>query len=124
MRVWDIPEKHLCRQHLLGQHREIHAIWTTITKGKKGYANHPEVKRWRDCPDALKHHHDSTAEEMKRRGYKHNSPIECVGGQSVQLSRLCSEQDQVRLLIAKGCDCQVLELLETASACSNSSVNG
>ena len=32
MRTWDIPPEKLCRQHLLGEHRELHAIWSIITK--------------------------------------------------------------------------------------------
>jgi len=38
------PDK-LCRNHLLGEHREIHAIWAVITEKKKGYSMHPETIR-------------------------------------------------------------------------------
>ena len=27
MRVWDISTEKLCKNHLLGEHRELHAIW-------------------------------------------------------------------------------------------------
>jgi hypothetical protein len=43
MRIWDISPKRLCRNHLLGEHRELHAVWSVLTKGKKGYARHPET---------------------------------------------------------------------------------
>ena len=42
MRIWDVPPECLCRQHLLGEHRELHAIWTILTTGKTGYTRHPE----------------------------------------------------------------------------------
>jgi hypothetical protein len=31
----------LCRNHLLGEHQELHAIWSVLVNGKKGYAHHP-----------------------------------------------------------------------------------
>ena len=45
MRIWDILPDKLYRQHLLGEHRELHAIWSILTKNKKGYSNHPENVR-------------------------------------------------------------------------------
>ena len=41
MRIWNISPKKLCRNHLLGEHRELHAIWSVLVNGKKGYARHP-----------------------------------------------------------------------------------
>ena len=35
MRVWDIQANVLCNNHLLGEHREIHAIWKILTKIRK-----------------------------------------------------------------------------------------
>ena len=39
MRIWDIAAHKLCRNHLLGEHRELHAIWSILTTGKKGIKN-------------------------------------------------------------------------------------
>jgi len=47
MRIWDIAPEKLCRNHLLGEHRELHAVWAILTKDKKGYSRHPEVLRWK-----------------------------------------------------------------------------
>ena len=109
MRVWDVPERYLCRQHLLGQHREIHAIWHVIFDKRKGYSRHPEVLRWAGRLDALKDRHDGTVDEMTRRGYQHHSPVTSVGDSTVQDLFLCSVQDQAKLLLAKGCACEVKE---------------
>jgi len=46
MRIWDLSPKKLCRAHLLGEHRELHAIWSVLVNGKKGYARHPETWAW------------------------------------------------------------------------------
>lgn len=75
MRVWDVPVTALCRQHLLGEHREIHTMWTALTREGAGYANHRETVRWRDHLRALHTRHESLASEMQRRGYRHVSPL-------------------------------------------------
>lgn len=109
MRIWDLPPEDLCRQHLLGEHRELHAIWAIITQSKPGYAHHPEVKRWRGRLRALYIRHQCLAREMGRRGYTHDSVLE------LDLATGLSEQDRVvdpldrqrELLRAKGCGCRV-----------------
>src|SRR5690348_6846591 len=75
MRVWDISPKRLCRNHLLGEHRELHAIWSVLVNGKKGYARHPETLRWRGKLKALYSRHDALVREMTVRGYTHQSPL-------------------------------------------------
>jgi Pyrimidine dimer DNA glycosylase len=53
VRIWDLDTTVLCDQHLLGEHRELHAIWSILTTGKRGYAHHPETLRWRGRLAAL-----------------------------------------------------------------------
>ena len=74
MRVWDLHPGYLSRQNLLGQHAEIHALYSVITGGKKGYALHPETRRWQERPDLLRRAHDLTVMEMELRGFNHKSP--------------------------------------------------
>jgi hypothetical protein len=109
VRVWDLPPQRLCRQHLLGQHNEIHALWSVITGDRAGYANHPETKRWRGRLLALHARHESTAEEMLARGYRHQSalPEHLATGSDEQCLFVDSVDEQLRLLHAKGCDCDV-----------------
>ena len=78
MRVWDIHVKHLCRKHLLGEHRELHGLWCILTKhgGKVGYSNHPETKRWVGKLRAIYDRHEALVVEMHKRGYEHNSPLD------------------------------------------------
>ncbi|MCX6583142.1 MAG: DUF1722 domain-containing protein [Candidatus Aminicenantes bacterium] len=45
MRVWDVNPGYLNRQSLLAEHREIHAIFSIITKGKKGYSRQFDILR-------------------------------------------------------------------------------
>ena len=109
MRVWDIEPRLLCRQHLLGEHRELHAVWSIITGDKKGYARHPEVRRWRGRLLALYHRHEALVQEMMRRGYGHNSHLDAtlavgLGGQDLFVDAI---EEQERILRQKGCECRV-----------------
>jgi hypothetical protein len=80
MRVWDIHPGYLNRESLLGEHREVHAIFSIIINHKSGYARHPETMRWRDCLGALVFRHDCLTEEMRLRGYRHLSPAPDTAG--------------------------------------------
>ncbi|MBU0965151.1 MAG: DUF1722 domain-containing protein [Proteobacteria bacterium] len=82
MRIWDIDPGYLNRQSLLGEHRELHAIFVVLTQNKKGYAAHPETRRWKDHLAALGKRHDLLVEEMRLRGYKHHSPLPVVTGKT------------------------------------------
>ena len=62
----------MCREHLLGEHAEIHAFVGTINRGYsvKGYLDSGLLE-----VHNLYTRHDELVKEMKRRGYKHNSKI-------------------------------------------------
>lgn len=109
MRIWDLPPNRLCRAHLLGEHRELHAIWSVITKGKKGYAHHPETSRWKGKLKALYGRHEALVLEMAGRGYRHRSPLPArqAKGLGRQLAYVDRPKEQVRILRNKGCDCHV-----------------
>lgn len=109
MRIWDLPPSILCRAHLLGEHRELHAIWTVLVEGKTGYANHPETIRWRGKLAALYLRHEAQVEEMTRRGYTHASPLDAAlaTGAAVQDVFIDPVERQLEILRTKGCDCVV-----------------
>lgn len=109
MRIWDIQPSKLCKNHLLGEHRELHAIWTILTKNKKGYANHPETKRWVGKLNALYIRHEQEVDEMLKRGYSHKSPLERKGaiGQKIQDILLHSLIEQRNILRNKFCNCNI-----------------
>lgn len=107
MRIWDIPPSELCRKHLLGEHRELHAIWTILNTGSKGYINHPETKRWVGKLSALYLRHEQEVIEMKQRGYNHHSPLDkkLAVGEDAQLDFVSSIPEQREILKNKPCDC-------------------
>lgn len=79
MRVWDVHPGYLSRQSLLGEHREIHAIFSVVMNRKAGYARHPETLRWKDALGSLTHRHGFVVQEMVLRGYGHFSPAPDAG---------------------------------------------
>lgn len=105
MRVWDLPPEMLCNQHLLGEHREIHAIWTILTEDKDGYRNHPETKRWEGHIHGLGHRHRKIALEMEERGMNHDSPIDYDITKAQTPDEITPLRKQLRRLEGKDCHC-------------------
>jgi hypothetical protein len=109
MRIWDIHPRRLCRNHLLGEHRELHAIWNILTLNKRGYSCHPEVLRWKGKLKALFLRHEALVREMTKRRYRHNSPLDQrkAVGSARQDILVDSYEEQVRNLKGKGCGCDL-----------------
>lgn len=107
MRIWDLPPSCLCRQHLLGEHRELHGLWNILVLGKAGYSRHPETLRWVGRQAALFERHEALVREMTARGYAHQSPLDpaFATGSRVQDHLLDPVARQRRLLREKGCEC-------------------
>jgi len=107
MRIWDIKPKNLCDKHLLGEHRELHAIWSILTKNKKGYSKHPETLRWKGKLRALYIRHEQLVEEMKRRNFNHKSVLDkkLAKGKTKQTILINSIQEQKDILNKKDCKC-------------------
>ncbi len=111
MRIWDLSPRLLCKRHLLGEHRELHAVWTILTENKKGYRNHPETKRWVGKLKALYLRHELLVSEMEKRSYKHTSnlSVDRAVGSEYQRSFVDTPEVQLELLKKKVCDCPLPE---------------
>ncbi|MDP8266836.1 MAG: pyrimidine dimer DNA glycosylase/endonuclease V [Candidatus Aceula meridiana] len=109
MRIWDISPKYLCRSHLLGEHRELHAIWIILSKNKKGYSRHPETLRWKGKLKALYVRHEKLVLEMQRRGYRHLSPLDKRQAKGIarQTQYVDSIKQQRIILLQKKCNCKI-----------------
>jgi hypothetical protein len=71
--MWLVPPDALCRQHLTGEHVEMHMLVGTIAAGKRldGYLARGLVE-----PANIAARHDALAAEMTRRGMHHHSPLQ------------------------------------------------
>lgn len=72
LRMWMVNPKWMCHRHLLGEHRELHAIMgcLRIENGVQGYIDNNLIEITNIIP-----RHEVIVKEMKVRGYKHRSPI-------------------------------------------------
>jgi len=70
--MWMVNPRIMCRQHLLGEHVEIHMFIGTINRNKsvKGYLQ----KGLLEVHNLYSRHADLVG-EMKRRGYNHCSKV-------------------------------------------------
>jgi hypothetical protein len=107
MRVWDINPAFLCRQHLLGEHREIHAIYTILSEDRSGYRNHPEVVRWVGRLTALRERHNLVVREMENRGYNHMSDLPVILDDEHQDDFVNTIEEQIEILNNKDCECLI-----------------
>ncbi len=109
MRIWDIPPSKLCRVHLLGEHRELHAIWSILVNDKQGYSRHPETMRWKGKLRSLYMRHQKLVKEMRKRGYNHKSPlpISKAHGIATQKDFVNSYKEQIQILKSKKCSCDL-----------------
>src|SRR3712207_2296701 len=100
MRVWNIQANVLCNNHLLGEHREIHAIWKILTENKNGYARHPETLHWNGTLLALYRRHEKVVAEMIKLGFNHKSTLrkELVTGSGIQ-SIFIDQPDRQRMIL-------------------------
>jgi len=73
MRMWMLDPKVHCRKHLLGAHVECHMLLGSM-KRKKNLGRF--ISDGLVDPRKVIEYHDSLASEMKRRGYRHNSPVD------------------------------------------------
>lgn len=76
-RLWALPPEVLCRDHLLGEHKEMHQEAGTLLNHPHGRAivdGHAEKGQVK--VSLLEPRHDTLADELERRGFNHDSPFE------------------------------------------------
>jgi len=71
-RMWMGDPLTMCRNHLLGEHKELHQLIGQLRKklGVTGYIH-------KNCIEvsSITSRHDALVREMERRGYRHLSPV-------------------------------------------------
>jgi hypothetical protein len=75
MRIWSLHPKYLDRAGLLACWRETLLAQKVLKGETKGYQHHPQLARFRSCPDplgAVAAYLEALADEAKRRGYAFN----------------------------------------------------
>ena len=88
--MWMVNPKIMCRQHLLGEHVEIHMFIGTINRGKsvKGYLEKGLLEIHN-----LYTRHNILVEEMKRRSYNHYSIVDGKWKFAEQVGKIDKEKN-------------------------------
>jgi hypothetical protein len=70
-----VPISELDRQHLLGEHAELHCIVGALLGKYKAFRNHSETLRFEGRLEELYFRHNKQVQEILKRGYRHNTPL-------------------------------------------------
>ena len=75
MRMWLVDPAGMCRQHLLGEHVELHMLVGTLERGKsiQGFIDGGLIDT-----SKINERHSELAVEMMFRGYKHKSHLKTI----------------------------------------------
>ena len=75
MRMWLVDTAGMCRQHLLGEHVELHMLVGTLKRDKsiQGFIDGGLIDT-----SKINERHSELVTEMTFRGYKHKSPLDFV----------------------------------------------
>lgn len=73
VRMWMVNPKVMCRNHLLGEHRELHMLMNHYIK--KRYSISGFLKSNCIQPKSIISRHNALVNEMKKRNYNHNSHL-------------------------------------------------
>jgi len=71
-RMWMTNPKYLCRNHLLGEHKELHQLIGSIL-AKKSIQGH--IEKGQVEVHNIESRHRELVKEMKKRGYNHKSDL-------------------------------------------------
>lgn len=93
MRMWMIDPRLMCRNHLLGEHGELHKF---LHNWRKRHRIDGRITGNAIEPLSYKARHDALAEEMVLRGFQHNSPLD-----QPDFSYLSDEQRLVRVDVSQ-----------------------
>ncbi len=75
MRMWMVNPRLMCRKHLLGEHVELHMLAACMRRemSLKGFFDNRLIET-----HSVIRRHEQLVREMKRRGFRHASPLENV----------------------------------------------
>lgn len=76
-RMWGVEVELMCREHLMGEHNEMHMLVGSIRKHPHGEAiAQGHAEKGQIDTSLIQERHDALAEEMEARGYDHDSSME------------------------------------------------
>lgn len=107
MRMWLVDPKIMCRQHLLGEHLELHMFANAINNNKNidGFIKNNLVE-----PRSIFKRHKELMEEMLRRRYKHNSGLQVNPVNLEKYKHIKIDKDEALKDLLKRCKkCRIIK---------------
>jgi hypothetical protein len=108
MRIWSVHPKYLDRQGLLACWRETLLAQKVLRGETRGYRHHPQLTRFRNCPDplaAIATYLEAIAEEAGTRGYTFDrgkiGPIRMSGKLPVPRGQVLYEWEHLKAKLAR-----------------------
>jgi hypothetical protein len=99
-RMWDVKPEVMCRQHLLGEHREMHQVKGMVEQYEhaeavmKGLAGSNAIDTTK-----IRERHSVLVDEMLSRGYDgHSTPMEPVDDKTEGIGDVDSDESMQLLL--------------------------
>lgn len=105
--MWLVDPRIMCKNHLLGEHREMHQVKGTVEKHKHG-ENILKGLADTNAIDTLliKARHDTLVKEMKRRGWTgHSTPMDEVDNQYGGIGKIDKEEN-LELILERCKECR------------------
>jgi len=100
-RMWMVEPRILCNDHLFGEHVEIHQLVDFIADGRIEKIIGHHIRGQIDTSH-IQERHDKLVDEIDRRGYEHDSPLDYDFELSLGDSGLKTEYN--RRVLARRCD--------------------
>lgn len=117
-RMWMTDPSIMCRNHILGEHKEIHQLLGSLRKkyNIQGYINH-------NCIEitSIKARHDALVNEMKKRGYNHRSPINITQKEINEHLTTHLTEEQINYKIYK--QYSLMDLLNRCEKCKKNALD-
>lgn len=101
--MWKQNPKIYCLNHILGCHNEFHKFKPDFVKKKN---MDKRILKGQIEPKIMKKEHDRIVKEMKRRGYKHNTPYEIpdISYIDKRLLNMKIERNKALKILLKRCE--------------------
>lgn len=112
MRIWGVDPSLMCKAHLLGEHREMHALISMVRLGTKQKQLEAHCRLQQVAIHEIYDRHEVLAQEISRRGWNHKTPMSEEDKQLLYNDGSIDREANLKLLASR---CETCRKLISAS---------